>query len=191
MAEKKPGPKPVAGMDDPLPEPRPNMPIRAADEALRGWTKGRRFEGREVLLSRLGGATQVHVNLAVLPAGKQNGPYHYHLREEEHFYVLSGRCVLRSGEERYEVGAGDYVCFPAGTGVAHCFENPFADDCTMLTIGPSDPHEIAVYPDSGKAKIRALDAVVPWPQDGLDYWDGEDVGTPLGRPGEGSGRPPR
>ena len=58
-------------------------------------------EGREILLSRLAGATQVHVNLAVLPAGKQSCPFHCHLREEEHFYVLSGRCILRSGDDPF------------------------------------------------------------------------------------------
>jgi len=180
MSKKDPKSRSIAGMDDALPEPRPNVPIRAKDEELRGWTRGRRFEGREVLLSRLGGAQQVHVNLAILPAGKQSCPFHFHLREEEHFYVLSGRCILRSGDERHEFGEGDYVCFPAGTGVAHCFENPFEDDCSMLTIGPRDPHEIAVYPDSGKAMLRALDAVVRWPQSTLDYWDGEDVDGPVG-----------
>jgi uncharacterized cupin superfamily protein len=181
MAKKPSKPNSTAGMDDALPEPRPNVPIRSEEEQLRGWTRGERFEGREILLSRLGGATQVHVNLAVLPAGKQSCPFHYHLREEEHFFVLSGRCILRSGNERYEFGEGHYVCFPAGTEIAHCFENPFDDDCSMLTIGPRDPHEVAVYPDSGKAMIRALDAVVKWPQEKLGYWDGEDVDGSLDR----------
>ena len=93
-------------MDDPLPVPRPNVPIRAREEELRGWTHGRRFEGREVLLSRLGGARQVHVNLAVVPAGKQSGPFHFHLREEEHFYVLSGRCAAALGGRAIRVRRG-------------------------------------------------------------------------------------
>jgi len=180
MAKKARKRKSTAGMDDPLPEARPNVPIRSGEEEVRGWSRGERFEGREILLSRLGGATQVHVNLAVLPAGKQSCPFHCHLREEEHFYVLSGRCVLRSGDERHEFAEGDYACFPAGTGVAHCFENPFQDDCSMLTIGPRDPNEIAVYPDSGKAMIRAMEAVVEWPQAQLGYWDGEDEDEPIG-----------
>ena len=159
--------------DGSLPTPRPNVPIHAADQPSHSWSEGQRFAGREVELSRLGGARQVHVNQLVVPAGKQTGPFHYHLREEEHFYVLAGRCILRSGDDRHEMQTGDYVCFPAASGVGHAFENPFEKDCSLLTIGPWDPDEIAVYPDSGKAKVRALETILPWPRESLDYWHGE------------------
>lgn len=165
----------------PLPAPRPNVPIRADDESTERFSHGERFDSNEVLLSRLGGGTQVHVNQLTIQPGKQSGPYHYHVREEEHFYVLTGRCVLRSGEDRHDMTQGDYVCFPANGRVAHAFENPFAEECTLLTIGAFDPDEVAVYPDSGKAKIRALNAMVKWPQESLEYWDGEDAQRPVER----------
>ena len=63
--------------------------------------------------------------------------------------------------------------------MGHAFENPHAEECVMLSIGPSHPAEVCVYPDSGKAKFRAMDATVNWPQDSLDYWDGEAVDTPI------------
>jgi uncharacterized cupin superfamily protein len=166
----------------PRPEPAPNVPIRATDHELEVWSQGQRFAGRDVALSRMAGAQQVHVNLNVVPPGKQSCPFHYHMREEEHFYVLSGRCVLRSGDDRHVMEPGDYVCFPAGTGVAHAFENPYDKDCTLLAIGPSDPFEIAVYPDSGKAKLRAARTIVPWPQETLDYWHGEPADAPVPAP---------
>jgi len=169
----------TARRDDRL--PTPDVPI--ASQTLRPieWSEGARFGGRELPLSRMAGARQVHVNLSVVPAGKQSCPLHYHLREEEHFFVLEGRCVLRSGDARHTVGPGDYVCFPAGTGVAHAFENPFEADCALLAIGPADPAEIAVYPESGKAKLRATGSIVPWPQPSLDYWAGEAVDAPVKR----------
>jgi uncharacterized cupin superfamily protein len=166
--------------DAPEPSPpTPNVPIAAPTHRPTAWSEGARFGGRELPLSRMAGASQVHVNLTVVPAGKQSCPLHYHLREEEHFFVLEGRCVLRSGEERFTVGPGDYVCFPAGTGVAHAFENPFEADCALLAVGPADPAEIAVYPESGKAKLRATGSIVPWPQPSLDYWAGEAVDAPV------------
>lgn len=103
------------------------------------------------------------------------------MREEEHFYVLRGQCVLRSGDARYEVRAGDYACFPAGTKVGHCFENPFDVECEILMIGNRHPDEIAVYPDSQKMKLRALGAMVPLAQEPLDYWHGERVGEGVAR----------
>jgi hypothetical protein len=40
--------------------------------------------------------------------------------------------------------------------------------------------EIAVYPDSGKAKLRALGHILRYPSDTLDYWDDELVDVPIG-----------
>ena len=118
-------------------------------------------------------------NLVILPPGKQSCPFHWHLREEEHFYILEGSCVLRAGQERHVMRAGDYVCFPAGTEIAHCFENPYQEACRFLAIGSRHADEIAVYPDSGKMKLRALGKIVPVSEDGLDYWIGERVDQAL------------
>ena len=139
-----------------------------------------RFGGAELPLGRLGGARDVGVNLVELAPGRQSCPLHWHLREEEHFYVLEGRCVLRSGDDRHAMGPGDYVCFPAGTRVAHAFENPHAEPCRLLAIGTRVADEIAVYPESGKMKLRALEAIVRCPPRSLDYWTGEATSVPLG-----------
>ena len=160
--------------------PTPNVPIRSAVMPQDTWSEGKRFGGREVPLGVLGGAEQVGVNLMELAPGKQSCPFHWHLREEEHFFVLHGRCVLRSGDDRFVMEPGDYVCFPAGTRVGHAFENPFAEACQLMAIGTRDADEIAVYPDSGKAKLRALGHILRYPSDTLDYWDDELVDVPIG-----------
>ncbi|MDF1667209.1 MAG: hypothetical protein P1V97_36025, partial [Planctomycetota bacterium] len=72
-------------------------------------------------------------------------------------------------------------CFPAGTGVAHATLNPFFEPCKMIVVGTPRAHplEVAVFPDSGKAKVRALKAMIRWPQESLDYNDGEPADEPL------------
>lgn len=165
-------------------EATPDAPIRSRALPWIHWKEGERFAGSRIPLAALGGARDIGVNLVELAPGRQSCPFHWHLREEEHFYVLEGQCVLRSGEDRHAMGPGDYVCFPAGTRVGHCFENPHAQPCRLLAIGGRDPAEIAVYPDSGKAKLRALGTIVPWPVDGLDYWDGEQPARALSDPAE-------
>lgn len=45
---------------------------------------------------------------------------------------------------------------PAGTKVAHQIANPFDVDLTYLAIGPHDPNEVVVYPDSNKLMVRSL-----------------------------------
>lgn len=157
----------------------PNVPISTSQLPWKSYGHGVRFGGRSQALGKLGGAQLVGVNLDEIAPGKQSCPFHHHQREEEHFFVLRGRCVLRSGTQRFTMGASDYVCFPPGTGVAHCFENPFEEPCLMLVIGTRDPNEVVVYPDSGKALVHALRALLPLPEKSLDYWDGERADEPL------------
>lgn len=160
-------------------KPTPHRPIVTGELAFDRFEQGERFAGGWIPLADLGGARDVGVNLVELAPGKQSCPFHWHLREEEHFYVLAGACVLRTSEGRYPMTAGDYVCFPAGTRVGHCFENPHDAPCQLLAVGTRREDEIAVYPDSGKMKLRALGTIVPFTEEGLDYWDGERPDEPL------------
>lgn len=91
-----------------------------------------------------------------LPPGRVMTPFHHHQLEDEVFFVLSGRGVLRYGDDIRLLRAGDCVSCPAGTGKAHQIANPFEEDLVYLAIGPHEPHEVCVYPDSGKVLIRGL-----------------------------------
>lgn len=116
-----------------------------------------------------GGALGVIEN--TLPPGAVGCPFHWHLREDEVFYVLKGRGVLRYGEIVREIGPGDCVSCPAGTQVAHQIANPFDDELVYLAIGPYDPHEVCGYPDNGKVMVRGLRTVGRLEQ--RPYMDGE------------------
>ncbi|MEZ4380578.1 MAG: cupin domain-containing protein [Nannocystaceae bacterium] len=105
-----------------------------------------------------------------VPSGRVAVPFHAHLREDEVFYVLSGRGVLRLGDALREVGPGDCISCPAG-GAAHQLANPFEEDLVYLAIGTQDAHEVCTYPDSGKVLIRGLNKVGRL--ESTDYMDGE------------------
>lgn len=45
--------------------------------------------------------------------GMEPGP-HTHTKEDESFYILSGRLWFRIGEEEFEAGPGDFVFMPRG-----------------------------------------------------------------------------
>ncbi len=94
-----------------------------------------------------------------LEPGHTTCPFHWHTHEDEVFFVLSGRGVLRYGEHLREIGPGDCVSCPAGTRVAHQIANPFDETLVYLAIGPRDPHEVCGYPDSGKVMVRSLSAI--------------------------------
>ncbi len=111
------------------------------------------------------------VNWNRVPPGRSTCPFHGHQREDEVFFVLSGRGVLRYGDELTELRVGDCVSCPAGTGIAHQIANPFHEDLIYLAIGPHDPHEVGFYPDSGKVMVRSLKRV-GWLEN-VDYFEGE------------------
>ncbi|AKJ30908.1 cupin domain-containing protein [Caldimonas brevitalea] len=111
------------------------------------------------------------VNLSRVPSGRSACPFHAHSREDEVFFVLSGRGVFRYGESVQEIGPGDCISCPADTGVAHQLANPFDSDLVYLGIGLNDPHEVCVYPDTGKINVRSLGRVGYL--DDAPYYDGE------------------
>lgn len=97
---------------------------------------------------------------------------HWHHLEEEHLLVLDGRATLRLGERCYEIGPGDYVCFPAGQQAGHALINHGAMPCRFVIIGERNPHDVIVYPDSGKVKVR-LTGEDYRASATVDYWEGE------------------
>ena len=111
------------------------------------------------------------VNHMRVPPGRATVPFHHHLREDEVFFILAGRGVLRYGEELIELRVGDCVACPAGTGVAHQIANPHDEELVYLAIGSHDPHEVCAYPDSDKVLIRGLGQVGRLAQ--TDYFNGE------------------
>jgi len=106
-----------------------------------------------------------------LPPGRAAVPFHAHQIEDELFFVLSGRGVLRYGDALQELRPGDCVACPAGTGVAHQIANPFDEDLVYLAVGPNDPNEVCTYPDTGKVMVRSLKTIGRVER--TDYMDGE------------------
>lgn len=94
------------------------------------------------------------VNQCRLKPGQAGCPFHWHAQEDEVFYVLSGRGVLRYGDQLREIGPGDCIACPAGTLIAHQLGNPFDEDLVYLAIGPHVRSETCGYPDTGKVSIR-------------------------------------
>lgn len=138
--------------------PKPVVNARDVEEVSYGSTPwGGAYKPLTPSLDALGG--RLGMNLSRLTKGQTGCPSHWHLREDEIFYVLSGRGVLRYGEDLYEIGPGDAISCPAGTRVPHQIANPYEEDLVYLSIGPNDPHEVCAYPDNGKILVRGLKKV--------------------------------
>lgn len=139
-------------------------------ERLLGERWGAQFKPLTPSMRPRGG--KLGVNLMQLPPGRTASPFHSHMREDEAFFVLKGRGVLRYGDEIIPLRAGDCVSCPAGTGVAHQIANPYEEgDLVYLAIGAHDPDEVCVYPDSEKVLVRSLEQLGRI--EAADYFEGE------------------
>lgn len=105
-------------------------------------------------LGSLAGLLRVGVNRLRVPPGKESFAYHFHYREEEWIYVLSGRGIAEVGDQEIEVGAGDFVGFPAPQ-EAHHLRNPSeAEDLVYLSGGEALDVDVTEYPRLGKRVVR-------------------------------------
>jgi uncharacterized cupin superfamily protein len=155
-------------------------PISSDDVPWETWSKGTRFGSRfkHLTIAAMGEQYHVGVQIEELAPGAQSSPAHYHMLEEEQVLVLEGKVTLRLGTDRYEMKAGDHVCFPAGQTAGHCLINESDSVCRFLVIGEKNPNEVCVYTDSQKVMVRSLGRGANIFDKTLlkDYWDGEDPG---------------
>lgn len=111
------------------------------------------------------------VNMSRTPPGRIGCPFHYHMLDDEVFYVLSGSGVLRYGDQIIPIGPGDCISCPAGTRNGHQIANTGTEDLVYLGIGRNSPNEVCAYPDSNKVMVRALKTVGFLTK--TDYMEGE------------------
>ena len=110
-----------------------------------------------------------------VPPGKSPYPYHYHLKDEETFYILSGEGRLRTPEGERAVGAGDFLFFPAGEEGAHKLTNTSKSE-KLVYIDFDIIHDIdvCIYPDSHKIGVWGKDVNRVYRLDeNVDYYEGE------------------
>ncbi len=119
--------------------------IQEADDA--------HYPGSEELLgigSALGaatGMTRMGIHHDLLPPGRRTSWPHAEADEEEFVYVIEGRPVVWIDGELFRLQAGDFVGFPAGTGIAHTFINNTDEDVRLLVGGEkSKPGNRIAYP---------------------------------------------
>ena len=122
-----------------------------------------------------GEAENTLVSVYEIPPGKAAYPYHFHYRNEETFYIISGEGMLRTPEGERRVRPGELIFFPAGPEGAHKLTNCSEKDM-LVYIDFDVVHglDVAEYPDSGKLGIWGKGINRIYPKDGnVDYYDGE------------------
>ncbi|MBW4663082.1 MAG: cupin domain-containing protein [Chroococcus sp. CMT-3BRIN-NPC107] len=99
---------------------------------------------------RLGNAALLQnfgVNLVELAPGSASALRHWHDKQDEFIYVLSGKITLVTEEGEETLTVGDCAGFPAGVANGHCLINRSQEIATYLEIGDRTPNDKVTYPD--------------------------------------------
>jgi uncharacterized cupin superfamily protein len=143
------------------------------------------LRGRWTDLGRAAGSRRLGLRRIEIPAGAWSTPAHEHGREEEIFYVVSGRGLSWQAGRTAEVGAGDCIVHLArgGEHTLHATES-----LDVLAFGTREDDEGPAFPRLGLSRLsgRAFETV-PGSVDGAPIqWQREaELGPPeLPAPGE-------
>lgn len=90
--------------------------------------------------------------IEVLP-GYESTEYHVHFFEDECVYILLGNATVTIDEINYEVGAGDFIGYPAG-GLPHTMKNTGSEVLRCIVVGQRLTHDVGDYPRLGKRLYR-------------------------------------
>lgn len=99
------------------------------------------------------GLTSLGVHLVRLEQGRDSTQFHFHHVDEEFLYILSGRGIAEIGNERCEVGPGDFMAFSKGS-LPHAMHNPHEEDLVYLMAGNRNAIDICDYPRIGRRMYR-------------------------------------
>ena len=140
--------------------------MKHAKESAIKWVEQRSPRGRFHLFRRhisealgaprdagvAGGGHPFDVELARLPPGATNFPFHAHAAQWEVYIVISGSGELRAGNTRVAVTAGDsFVCPP---GEPHQLKNTGMADLLYYVIADNPPADVTTYPDSNNWFVK-------------------------------------
>jgi uncharacterized cupin superfamily protein len=102
------------------------------------------------LLGEAAGSVTVGVRKIEVPAGYWSTPAHEHGREEEIFFVLSGRGISWQAGRTAPIGPGDCIVYPPRRG-AHSLHA--VEPLEVLAFGPRFSDEIPRFPRIGYSLI--------------------------------------
>lgn len=108
------------------------------------------------------GLTNFGVNLTTLAPGAQSALRHWHSRQDEFIYIVSGELTLVTDTGDTLLTPGMMAGFPAGLTDGHHLINRSSELATYLEIGDRTPNDRASYPDDDLLAIAK-------PEGGYDF----------------------
>lgn len=93
-------------------------------------------------------------SLYEIPPGKVSWPFHYHIANEEMFFIIYGEGELRTYDKIVKVKPGDFIRFPVGEKGVHQLKNTSIDKpLKYLDFGTTNHPDLVFMPDSNKVGL--------------------------------------
>ncbi len=127
-------------------------------------------------LGDLTGLTGFGFHIIEVEPGHATTEHHCHYCEDECVYVLSGSATAVIGEERLQIGPGDFLGYRKG-GLAHSIENTGDETLRCIVVGERLAHDVGDYPRLGKRILR--NEGMPWSL--VDHANIEEIGGNVGK----------
>ncbi len=96
-------------------------------------------------IGRLLGLTRIGVHHERLPPGRRTSYPHAESAEEEFAFVLEGRPDVWIDGVLHPLVPGDFIAFPAGTGICHAFLNNTDEEVRLLVGGERPKPENRIH----------------------------------------------
>lgn len=110
----------------------PAKQITIEDETLKNnenelewdsWYHGDKIEHKRKNFTKNLTTNKMVVSLYKIPPEKVSWPFHYHIANEEIFYIIEGEGELRTNNKTQEDKPGDFFRFPIGKKGVHQLKN--------------------------------------------------------------------
>lgn len=109
------------------------------------------------------------VNVVTLNPGSASALRHWHEKQDEFVYVISGELTLVTDEGEQVLSAGDMAGFPAGKANGHHLVNTSQAPAVYLEIGDRTPDDVAHYPDDDLQATASPTGWILTHKDGRPY----------------------
>jgi uncharacterized cupin superfamily protein len=109
------------------------------------------------------------VNLTTIPPGASSALRHWHIRQDEFIYVLSGEITLVTEGGEQVLRAGMCAGFQAGKADGHHLVNRSREEAVYLEIGDRLPGDGATYPDDDIVAVSTPEGWRFTKKDGTPY----------------------
>lgn len=110
---------------------------------------GNKFTVKPVISSKKG--RQYAINFVEVEPENYAYSYHWHEINEEAFYIISGKGIVRTTGGEVNVKSGDVITFPTGPKGAHVIRNASkTEKLIYIDFGTNNKAEIVHLPDIDK-----------------------------------------